>query len=145
MTDPARPPATRKADTLARLTKDVDAWISTANEDGSPYLMPLSFLWNGETLLISTARKNPTSRNLLRTGQVHLSLDGTRDVILITGTAEQAHPTDQEAEAFATKAGFDPRQSNYPYFKITPLTIQAWREVNELQARNLMKDGTWLV
>ncbi|WBQ01849.1 hypothetical protein [Kribbella sp. CA-293567] len=64
MTLPPRPPDVRKADTLHRLHTDVDAWVATASADGTPYLMPLSFLWTEETLLLSTARTNPTSLNL---------------------------------------------------------------------------------
>jgi hypothetical protein len=33
----------------------------------------------------------------------------------------------------------------YLYFRVTPTKIQAWREVNELKDRLLLRDGTWLV
>jgi hypothetical protein len=33
----------------------------------------------------------------------------------------------------------------YRWFRITPRRIQAWREENELQDRELMRDGRWLV
>ncbi|WP_433002654.1 pyridoxamine 5'-phosphate oxidase family protein [Kribbella sp. CA-294648] len=140
-----RPFETRKADTLHRLATDIDAWVSTASPTGTPYLMPLSFLWIDDTILLSTARNNPTSRNLQATGQVHLSLGETRDVVLITGTAELVEdlPEDQ-ANAFTEKTGFDPRLSNYPFFRVSPTRIQAWREVNELKARDLMLEGKWL-
>ena len=141
----ARSLDTRKADTLHRLEADVDAWVSTASATGTPYLMPLSFLWTAGTLLLSTARNNPTSRNLQANPQVHLSIGETRDVVLITGTADLLDELpEQQANAFAEKAGFDPRNSNYPYFQVTPLRIQAWREVNELKSRDLMLNGKWL-
>jgi predicted pyridoxine 5'-phosphate oxidase superfamily flavin-nucleotide-binding protein len=134
---------------LKRLETDVDAWVATASADGTPYLMPLSFLWEDGTLLLSTAQNNPTSRNLQANPLVHLSIGETRDVVLITGTAEVLKPADLTSEtgdAFATKAGFDPRvlKSPYPYFRITPTRIQAWREVNEIPNRDLMLNGTWL-
>ncbi|MFC7648343.1 pyridoxamine 5'-phosphate oxidase family protein [Streptosporangium lutulentum] len=56
--------AQRMQDTRRRLDEDVDAWVATADRAGTPYLVPLSFLWDGETLLISTAAGNPTARNL---------------------------------------------------------------------------------
>ncbi|MEU4389823.1 pyridoxamine 5'-phosphate oxidase family protein [Kribbella sp. NPDC023855] len=144
-TPEARPFATRKADTLHRLATDIDAWVSTASPTGTPYLMPLSFLWIEGTILLATARNNPTSRNLQATAQVHLSLGETRDVVLITGTAELVDDLpDDQAEAFTQKAGFDPRASNYPFFRVTPTRIQAWREVNELKDRDLMLNGSWL-
>ena len=140
-----RPFETRKADTLHRLETDIDAWVSTASPTGTPYLMPLSFLWTDGTLLLSTARNNPTSRNLQANCQIHLSLGETRDVVLITGTAELVEDLpDDQATAFAEKAGFDPRAANYPFFRVTPTRIQAWREVNELKHRDLMLDGNWL-
>ncbi|MDX6252836.1 MAG: hypothetical protein QOF10_6196 [Kribbellaceae bacterium] len=150
MTDPApRPLETRKQDTLNRLQEDVDAWVSTASPDGTPYLMPLSFLWDGETLLLSTAHKNPTSLNLRANSPIHLAIGQTRDVVLITGTTETLNPEDlpqQTGDAFAQKAGFDPRtlKTPYLYFRVTPHRIQAWREVNELAARTIMEHGEWL-
>ncbi|MEV0586434.1 pyridoxamine 5'-phosphate oxidase family protein [Nonomuraea sp. NPDC050310] len=148
---PARSAARRKADTLHRLEHDVDAWIATAGaEGGEPYLVPLSFLWDGRELLISTAAAAPTSRNLLAGGKVRIGLGLTRDVILVEGVAEAFPATEisaEEGDAFAVKTGFDPRElsSPYTYFRVRPETIQAWREVNELAGRVLMRDGRWLV
>jgi hypothetical protein len=147
---PARPLETRKQDTLKRLEQDIDAWVSTASSDGTPYLMPLSFRWAGETLLLSTAATNPTSLNLQATNQLHLAIGQTRDVVLITGTTEILKPEDLSqplGDAFAQKTGFDPRtlKSPYLYFRVTPTRIQAWREVNELPTRTLMENGNWLV
>jgi nitroimidazol reductase NimA-like FMN-containing flavoprotein (pyridoxamine 5'-phosphate oxidase superfamily) len=150
VTDPApRPLETRKQDTLNRLQEDVDAWVSTASPDGTPYLMPLSFLWDGETLLLSTAHKNPTSLNLRANSPIHLAIGQTRDVVLITGTTEILNPEDlsqQTGDAFAQKTGFDPRtlKTPYLYFRVTPHRIQAWREVNELAARTIMEHSEWL-
>jgi hypothetical protein len=146
MTAAPRPLDVRKQDTLNRLDQDVDAWVSTASLDGTPYLMPLSFLWSDGTLLLSTSRSNPTARNLIANPLVQLSLGAVRDVIHVTGTVAEVEPSDTEGEAFAVKAGFDPRPlANYPFFRVTPTKIQAWREVNELKDRVLMKDGHWLV
>lgn len=144
-TAPARPFETRKSDTLQRLQTDIDAWVSTASPDGTPYLMPLSFLWTEGTVLLSTARNNPTSRNFQTNPQTHLTIGETRDVVLITGTVAVVDDLpDPLADAFAEKAGFDPRASNYPFFRVTPTRIQAWREANELKHRDLMLNGTWL-
>jgi hypothetical protein len=43
--------AQRRRDTEHRLTHDVDAWVASASADGAPYLVPLSFDWDGEALL----------------------------------------------------------------------------------------------
>ena len=146
MTAEARPLEVRKQDVLNRLEKDVDAWVSTASLDGTPYLMPLSFLWNDGTLLLSTARTNPTARNLLANPVVQLTLGEVRDVIHVAGTVAVVEVSEAEGEAFAAKAGFDPRPlANYPFFRVTPTKIQAWREVNELKDRVLLDNGIWLV
>jgi hypothetical protein len=45
------------------------------------------------------------------------------------------------------RAGFDPRAPATPYrwLCISPRRFQAWREVNELSDRELMRVGRWLV
>jgi nitroimidazol reductase NimA-like FMN-containing flavoprotein (pyridoxamine 5'-phosphate oxidase superfamily) len=151
MNPPARAAKQRKQDTLDRLQRDVDAWVATADAgSGTPYLVPLSFLWDGATLLIATPAASPTSRNLRATGKVRLGIGPTRDLVLIEGTVEVLPATeisDRVGDAFAAKTGFDPRQLSDPYlyFRIRPQRLQAWREVNELKDRELMRGGEWLV
>jgi hypothetical protein len=50
-------------------------------------------------------------------------------------------------DRFAARTGFDPRALGTPYrwFRSLPRRIQAWREVDELPGRELMRDGHWLV
>lgn len=146
MTAAPRPMAVRKQDTLRRLDQDVDAWVATAGLDGTPYLIPLSFLWSDETLLLSTARTNPTARNLRANPRLQLTLGEVRDVIHITGTVEVVDVPAAESAAFVAKAGFDPRPlPNYWFFRVTPTKIQAWRELDEFQDRMLMDEGHWLI
>ncbi|MFJ8820923.1 pyridoxamine 5'-phosphate oxidase family protein [Streptomyces sp. NPDC102467] len=148
---PARSAKQRKQDTLARLERDADAWVATAGaEGGQPHLMPLSFLWQDGLLYVSTRATNPLARNLVATGKVQLTIGGTRDVVRIEGEAEvlpDAEVTAAFGDTFAEKAGFDPRAAGapYPHFRIRPLLIQAWREVNEIADRDLLRDGEWLV
>jgi Pyridoxamine 5'-phosphate oxidase len=151
MTPPARTPGQRKLDALNRLDHDTDAWVATAGPaNGVPYLVPLSFLWDGTTMLIATPSASVTSRNLQVTGRARLGVGPTRDLVLIEGTVGAAQAaTDVPAEtgdAFAAKTGFDPRElTGYLYFRIRPQRIQAWREANELEGRELMRDGHWTV
>lgn len=151
MLPPPRTPRQRKQDVLDRLDRDVDAWVATADSvTGSPYLVPLSFLWDGSTLLLATEAASVTGRNLSASGKVRIGIGDTRDVVLVEGTARSLTLTEvpvEVADAFAEKTGFDPRQlrSTYYYFEIHPQRLQAWREVNELEGRELMRDGRWLV
>lgn len=147
--EPPRTPEQRLRDTLDRLREDEDAWVATASSDGTPCLVPLSFVWHGDALVMATRRTNPTAVNVTPTGPVRVTLGPTRDVVLIEGEAEivagTALPT-ATGDAFAAKLSWDPRKdSRWVYLRITPYTVRAWREVNELADRDLMLSGTWLV
>ena len=77
-----------------------------------------------------------------------MALGTTRDVVIIEGSVEAipigADPVLEAAHAQA--AGFDPRAlaDEYVYLRITPQSIQAWREANELGGRQPMRRGRWL-
>ncbi|WP_405780035.1 pyridoxamine 5'-phosphate oxidase family protein [Streptomyces sp. NBC_01378] len=147
---PARTAKRRKQDTLDRLERDEDVWVATADgENATPYLVPLSFLWDGATLLLATPAASSTGRNLRATGRVRLGVGPTRDVVMIEGTAQTltaAELPQSVGDAFAEKTGFDPRTltSEYLYFRVTPRRVQAWREANELAGRDLMREGEWV-
>jgi Pyridoxamine 5'-phosphate oxidase len=145
---PARSLAQRLEDTRRRLDDDVDAWVATAAGD-TPYLAPLSFLWDGETFLVATPEAGRTGRNLAATGRARLGIGLVRDVVLVEGTVEglaREDIPDDVGARFAAKTGFDPRAeaTRFRYFRIRPRRIQAWREANELEGRDLMRDGAWL-
>ena len=103
-----------------RLTHDIDVWVASASMDGAPYLVPLSFDWDGEALLVGTPTDSPTGRNRPPPGSF--------------GWARPRPHT-----------GFDPRALATPYrwYRISPRRIQAWRQVNEMPERELMRDGRW--
>ncbi len=142
--------AQRRRDTEHRLTHDIDVRVASSLADGAPYLVPLSFEWDGEALLVATPTDSPTGRNLAATRAVRLGLGHTRDVSMIDGDVEvlqiDALPLER-GDRFAARTGFDPRALTTPYrwFRISPRRIQAWREENELRGRELMRDGRWLV
>jgi hypothetical protein len=112
------------------------------------YLVPLSYYWDDTTLTIATPRASRTGLGLVRAGWARVALGPTRDVVIVEGSVE-AIPigTDSALEdAHAQATGFDPRTlaEEYVYLRITPRSIQAWRESNELAGRQLMRDGEWL-
>jgi hypothetical protein len=150
MTAAPRSRAQRRRDTEHRLTRDIDVWVASASTDGMPYLVPLSFDWDGQALLVATPSDSPTGRNLATTRVVRLGLGPTRDVSMIEGEVEvieiDALPPER-GDRFAARTGFDPRslETAYRWFRVTPRRIQAWREENELARRELMRDGRWLV
>jgi hypothetical protein len=139
----------RLRDTRARLENDVDLWVATSGASGGVHLIPLSYLWDGAAIVVSTPRASVTGRNLLADGRVRLGLGPTRDVVMIDGVAEPVDIDElgpEAGDAFAAKTGFDPRKldEDYQYFRIRPRRVQAWREANELAGRGLMRDGAWL-
>jgi len=141
--------AQRTTDTRSRLENDVDVWVGTASVDGVPHLRPLSFAWDGTALLISTPEASPTGRNLAASGRAHLALGHTRDVVVIEGSVEVipiAELPQEVGDAFAARTGFEPRtlSTTYAFYRVTPVEIQAWREVDELSGRTLMRGGAWL-
>ena len=69
-------------------------------------------------------------------------------MVLVRGTVVVTPADDLDpalGDAFAAKAGFDPRRQSapYSYFRLTPPSIQVWREEDELAGRWLMRDGVW--
>lgn len=148
---PARSAEQRKLDTLHRLEHDEDAWVATADAAGGvPHLVPLSFFWDGATLLLATPEASATGRNLRATGRARLGIGPTRDVVIVEGgvlTVPPAELPEEDAEIFAGKTGFDPRRiaTPYLYFRLRPERVQAWRAADEFDGRDLMRDGRWLV
>lgn len=142
-----RPAEQRVADTLHRLRTDVDLWVATADTAGTPYLVPLSFLWDGDSILLSTTAASPTARNLVASGRARIALGATRDVVLVDADVEVSDTVPGEVgDAFAAATGFDPRAEpqDYLWFRARLRTVQAWREANELAGRTLLRDGSWL-
>jgi nitroimidazol reductase NimA-like FMN-containing flavoprotein (pyridoxamine 5'-phosphate oxidase superfamily) len=143
--EPPRSRQQRQQDTRGRLESDVDAWVASADAAGDAYLLPLSFLWDGAGVVIATPSSSVAGRNLSRGRRVRVGVGQLRDVTMIDGTAEPVHD-EETKDAFAAKHSWDPRMEagDYTYFRIVPDRVQAWREVNELAGRTLMRGGNWL-
>jgi hypothetical protein len=149
VTPEPRPRGERIIDVRRRLTDDVDLWVATASADGLPHLVPLSFLWTDDRILLSTTVAAPTARNLLRSCAAQVALGHARDVVWIDAELDlfcEASAIDVGlGDAFASRAGFDPRPlRRYAFLWLRPLRVRAWREENELAGRDLMADGVWL-
>jgi pyridoxamine 5'-phosphate oxidase-like protein len=148
--NPPRSRARRRRDTEHRLAHDVDLWVASASVAGAPHLVPLSFDWEDGRLLTATPTDSVTGRNLAASRIVRLGLGDVRDVTMIEGDVEvvELDQLDEDrADRFVRRTDFEPRTLPTPYrwFLVTPRRIQAWREVNEMADRELMRDGHWLV
>lgn len=140
--------AQRRIDTERRLDADIDLWVATGSQfGGPPHLVPLSFLWYDDAVVLCTGASTVTGRNLETTGYVRLALGELRDVVLIDGIAEVLRdPPPELMDAFAHKASWDPRGESEPYlwFAVRPSRIQVWRSVDEDPERTIYRDGAWL-
>jgi hypothetical protein len=143
-----RTAAQRRADTLAALSQHRDVWVASADAAGAAYMIPLSYLWDGERLILATPEASRTARNLSRAGSARVALPSPDDVVIIDGAVEVVPIAGAAdfADAFAAAAGFDPRAESgvYAYIRITPTHVQAWRDVAELRGRTIMREGRWL-
>jgi hypothetical protein len=144
-TDVPREVHQRVHDALERLEGDDDLWIATAH-GGTPWLVPLSFVWTGAAVLMATLRRSRTYLNLAEDGNARIALGHTRDVLLLDGQVDlpQQLP-EQEADAVAAATGYDPRtQHDTAYIQFTPRRAHSWRNVAELDGRTIMTDGRWV-
>ena len=144
----ARTAAQRRADTQDALRSHRDVWVASADEAGAAYMIPLSYLWDGERLIVATPERSTTARNLRRAGSGRVALPSTDDVVIIDGTVDVVPVADAGAfaDAHAAATGFDPRDEpeTYVYIRLTPSRVQAWRNVAELRGRTIMRDGRWM-
>lgn len=150
MTQQPRDAHTRKADTLARLREPAaDVWVASA-ADGVAHLVPLSLAWLDERVVLALEERSATARNVTAAGAARLGVGPTRDVVMVDAVLERTVPVaaapPELADGYAAQADWDPRDAEgYVFLVLRPVRIQAWREVNELAGRTLMRDGAWLV
>lgn len=146
----ARDRETRKADALAMLaTQAIDVWVATASAEGAPHLVPVSLAWVDERVVVAVQSTSVTARNLTASGGARLGLGPTRDVVMIDAVLEKSLDVaadDALATAYSAQADWDPRGStDFVFFVLRPVRVQAWRESNELAGRTLMRDGEWVI
>lgn len=147
----ARPREERLKDTLELLRTEVDVWIATASATAVPYLVPLSFYWTGESMIVTTQRSSRTGRNLAGTGRDRVALGQTRGEVVVVDVRVEEMPVGENVEledAYVRATDFDPRpwDVGYTFFRLIPERIQAWRgdDAEELRDRDLMRDGAFL-
>lgn len=153
---PPRTATQRKADTLAKLSAPAaDIWVAsasvTAAGSAQAHLVPLSLAWLDERIVLALEAKSRTARNLPVGTVARMALGPTRDVVTIDATVEHIFAAEtvpaEMGDAYASQSDWDPRAEGdgYVYLVLAPVRIQAWREVNELRHRTLMRSGAWLV
>jgi len=147
----ARPREQRVKETLELLRTEVDVWIATASVAGRPYLVPLSFYWDGEAVVVTTTRSSRTGRNFAGTGRARAAIGQTRGEVVVIDARVEEIPVGENVEleeAYVRATDFDPRpwDVGYTFFRLIPERIQAWRgdDAEELRDKDLMRDGVFL-
>jgi hypothetical protein len=138
---------TRKADVLAALASQGQYWLATA-DGGRPHVIAVSAWWDGSDLVVATLGNSRTARNL-GSNQVATLAGGTPDdAMVIQARAVEHQPAAaaaELAEGFAAAMGWDPREmEGWAFFRFRPTRIQAFRGYDEIEGRDVMKDGRWL-
>jgi hypothetical protein len=131
-------------------TPGIDVWVATAGDAGA-HLVPLSLSWIDEQVVVALPADSITTRNLTTAGTARLAVGPTRDVVMIDSVLEGIVPVEEAhadmIDGYCAQADWDPRAAGggYVLAQLRPVRIQAWREVNEIAGRTLMRDGAWLV
>jgi hypothetical protein len=147
----ARSREQRLGDTLEGLRSEVDVWVATASGGGQPYLVPLSFYWSGQAMIVTTPRSSRTARNFIGTGRARGAIGHTRGNVVVIDAQVEEMPIGVNVEledAYVRATNFDPRSWDvgYTFFRLIPDRIQAWRGDNaeELRDKDVMRDGVFL-
>jgi hypothetical protein len=65
MTEQARTGPQRKADTLSKLKAvGSDVWVATASNAGAAHLVPLSYAWNDDRVVVAAEGQSVSVRNI---------------------------------------------------------------------------------
>jgi hypothetical protein len=146
---PERTKTQRRTDVVRKLESDNKLWIATASPDGNAHLVPFSFVWDGEHLIMATRQDSPAARNAASTGNARVALGDFSDVVLIDGRVTLVSQQAMDgalAERLARVSGIDARHTpGFIYLQLLPTRIQAWwSNAAELASPTVMRDGRWL-
>ena len=141
----------RRADTIAKLQETgADVWVASSSSSGAAHghahLVPLSYAWVNDEIVLALERTSKTAANIVASGETRLGFGPTRDVVMIDAALVAAEGVDTApvGEAYAAQADWDPRgMAGMIFLRLRPLRIMAWREANELPGRTLMSGGEW--
>jgi hypothetical protein len=149
MTD-RRSLAQRRADAVAVLEQNGHALLATASQTGEPHVIAVSAAWTGGDLLVATRDGSATARNLDASGRARLAFGTPADLVLVYVTVVESVPANSTAgpiaDAFRAAAGWNPSDegTDWRYFRLAPVSIQAYRGYGEHQHSHVMREGQWL-
>jgi hypothetical protein len=144
---PHRSKADRKAHVLRTLADEDKLWLATTG-DAAPHVIPLSFVWRDERIVMAVQADSPSARNLRRTKTARAVLGSPHDAIMIDGVVEQADPREVAAgtvSALRDASAIDPlRTPGFVCLALKPFRIQAYWTGSEIAAPTIMRSGEWV-
>ena len=122
-------------------------WVASASAVGEAHLIPLSYQWDGSSMLLSTPERSRTARDLFRAGRGRVALPSPRDVVIVDGVIERVDPRDTSGiiDAFAERHQWDPRleSTTFAFIRLVAEEVQAWSVESELSTRVVFRQGVW--
>ena len=138
----------RKADVLEVLEKQGHMWLATAH-DGVPHVIAVSALWTGDELVVTTLGSSRTAANMQPGASARLVAGSQDDAVVVLASVMESRPaaaSPELAERWNEVMGWDPREvgEGWALFRLRPVRVQAFRGYDEIEGREVMKDGRWL-
>lgn len=140
----------RTADVKKALGEAGDLWLASADREGRPHLIALSYWWSGDRITVATVAGSRTDANISSTRRARLAIGTPDDVIMIDASLIDSRKVGASpssiADGFAAAVGWDPREisNDWVFFHLQPWRIQAYRGYDELAGRDVMRQGRWL-
>jgi hypothetical protein len=144
---PQRSKAERKAHVLRTLAADDKLWLATVG-DHAPHVVPISFVWRDERIVMAVANDSPSAWNLRQLSTARAVLGTPHDVILIDGKVEQKDPRHVEPEtlrALRDASAIDALGTpGFVCLLLEPFRVQAYWTGSEIAVPTIMRGGSWL-
>ena len=144
-----RTTAERVADAQSKLSGDADVWVATGDSRGVAHIVPLSLCWYEGEIIVATEARSRTARNAVVSAQARLALGSTRDVVSIEAAATVVARADASpalVDAYRARVGWDPGADGgeWVFLRCRPVSVQVWRDVEEMTGRTVMRRGSWI-
>jgi hypothetical protein len=138
----------RKADVLDVLQQQGDMWLTTAHAD-IPHVIGVSALWTGEELVVTTRGGSRTAANLKVNALARLVAGTPNDAVVVLARvvdSSAASNSGDLAERWHKVMGWDPRDMDGAWwlYRLQPIRVQAFRGYDEIEGREVMREGRWL-
>ena len=146
---PLRDIATRKKDVLETLAKNGRFWLGTADVTGRPHVIAVSAWWESEALVMATLGTSRTARNIETNPRVTLATGAFNDAIVIHAQMIESSAVEDSpelAKGFKAALGWEPSEVSpgWIFFRLRPTKIQAFRDYEEIEGRDVMVRSRWL-